>query len=69
MSSHSITTKHVVNFSSAWRPAPVDIIEKKPDEKCSHQFRVKLREAAAGFEQIRAAAFSKVDIKGQMESL
>jgi hypothetical protein len=47
-SSHSITTKHVVNFSSAWRPAPVDFIEKKPDEKGSHQFRVKLREAAAG---------------------
>jgi hypothetical protein len=43
-----------------------NIIEKKPDEKGGHQFRVKLREAAAGFEQLRAAAFSKVDIKGQI---
>ena len=42
------------------------LIEKKPDEKGGHQFRVKLREAAAGFEQLRAAAFSKVDIKGQI---
>lgn len=42
------------------------LIEKKPDEKGGHQLRVKLREAAAGFEQLRAAAFSKVDIKGQI---
>jgi hypothetical protein len=43
-----------------------NIIEKKADEKGGYQFRVKLREAAAGFEQLRAAAFSKVDIKGQI---
>ncbi|KAF2999788.1 hypothetical protein E8E13_005856 [Curvularia kusanoi] len=42
------------------------IIEKKFDEKTGHQFRVKIREAAAQFEQLRAAAFSRVDIKGQI---
>ena len=30
------------------------------------QFRVKIREAAAHFEGLRAAAYSKVDIKGQI---
>jgi hypothetical protein len=39
-----------------------DIIEDKGD----HQYRVRIREAAALFESQRAAAFSKVDIKGQI---
>ena len=43
-----------------------NIIEEKFDEKTGKQYRVKIREAAAHFEQLRAAAFSKVDIKGQI---
>jgi hypothetical protein len=43
-----------------------NIIEEKFDEKSGKQFRVKIREGAAQFEQLRAAAFSKVDIKGQI---
>lgn len=42
------------------------IIEEKFDEKAGKQYRVKIREGAALFEQLRAAAFSKVDIKGQI---
>jgi hypothetical protein len=41
-------------------------IEEKFDEKNGKQLRVKIREAAAHFEQLRAAAYSKVDIKGQI---
>lgn len=43
-----------------------NIIEEKFDEKNGKQFRVKIREATTHFEQLRAAAFSKVDIKGQI---
>lgn len=43
-----------------------NIIEEKFDEKTGKQYRVKIRDAAAQFEQLRAAAFSKVDIKGQI---
>ncbi|KAF3041785.1 hypothetical protein E8E11_001739 [Didymella keratinophila] len=43
-----------------------NIIEEKFDEKAGKQYRVKIREGAALFEQLRAAAFSKVDIKGQI---
>ncbi len=39
-----------------------NIIEEREDK----QFRVKIREAAFHFETLRAAAFSKVDIKGQI---
>ncbi|KAF1942130.1 hypothetical protein EJ02DRAFT_346140 [Clathrospora elynae] len=39
-----------------------NIIEDKGD----NQYRVRLREAASQFESLRAAAFSKVDIKGQI---
>lgn len=42
------------------------IIEEKFDAKTGRQYRVKIREAAAQFEQLRAGAFSKVDIKGQI---
>lgn len=42
------------------------IIEEKSDEKTGRQYRVKIREGAALFEQLRAGAFSKVDIKGQI---
>ncbi|KAH8729081.1 SAC3/GANP/Nin1/mts3/eIF-3 p25 family-domain-containing protein [Phaeosphaeriaceae sp. PMI808] len=41
-------------------------IEKKIGETNSFQYRVKVREAAAAFESLRAAAFRKVDIKGQI---
>ncbi|KAJ4406979.1 hypothetical protein N0V91_004145 [Didymella pomorum] len=41
-------------------------IEEKFDDKTGKQYRVKIREGAALFEQLRAAAFSKVDIKGQI---
>jgi len=43
-----------------------NIIEERFDEKNGKQYRVKIREAAAQLEQLRAAAFSKVDIKGQI---
>ena len=43
-----------------------NIIEEKFDEKVGKQYRVKIREAAAHLEQLRAAAFRKVDIKGQI---
>jgi hypothetical protein len=43
-----------------------NIIEQKPDEDNGVQFRVKIRDAAALFEGLRAAAFRKVDIKGQI---
>lgn len=43
-----------------------NIIEEKFDAKTGKQYRVKIREAAAQLEQLRAAAFSKVDIKGQI---
>jgi hypothetical protein len=36
------------------------------EDKGNKEFRVKMREAANHFEQLRAAAFSKVDIKGQI---
>ncbi|KAL6703859.1 hypothetical protein ACN47E_008993 [Coniothyrium glycines] len=36
------------------------------DATNGNQFRVQVREAAAHFEKLRAAAFSKVDIKGQI---
>ncbi|KAH7350254.1 SAC3/GANP/Nin1/mts3/eIF-3 p25 family-domain-containing protein [Pyrenochaeta sp. MPI-SDFR-AT-0127] len=36
------------------------------EAKDGNQFRVKIREAASHFESLRAAAFSKVDIKGQI---
>lgn len=36
------------------------------EDKGNNEFRVKVREAAAHFEGLRAAAFSKVDIKGQI---
>jgi hypothetical protein len=39
-----------------------NIIEDKGD----NQYRVKVRDAASQFESLRAAAFSKVDIKGQI---
>ncbi|KAF1834068.1 hypothetical protein BDW02DRAFT_353953 [Decorospora gaudefroyi] len=39
-----------------------NIVEDKGD----HQYRVKVREAASQFDSLRAAAFSKVDIKGQI---
>ncbi|KAF2242900.1 hypothetical protein BU26DRAFT_570328 [Trematosphaeria pertusa] len=42
------------------------IIDEKVDEQGARQFRVKVREGAAVFESLRAAAFSKVDIKGQI---
>ncbi|KAF2035315.1 hypothetical protein EK21DRAFT_107435 [Setomelanomma holmii] len=42
------------------------IIEQKADESNRMQYRVKIREAAALFESLRAAAFRKVDIKGQI---
>ncbi|KAJ4989914.1 THP3-like protein [Stagonosporopsis vannaccii] len=43
-----------------------NIVEEKFDEKTGRQYRVKIREAALQFEQLRAGAFSKVDIKGQI---
>lgn len=39
-----------------------NVIEDKGDG----QYRVRIREAASQFESLRAAAFSKVDIKGQI---
>ena len=42
------------------------IIEERYDEKSGKQYRVKIREAAAPLEHLRAAAFSRVDIKGQI---
>lgn len=42
------------------------ILEEKVDEKNGQHMRVKIREAASLFESLRAAAFSKVDIKGQI---
>ncbi|CAO2652937.1 Nn.00g023480.m01.CDS01 [Neocucurbitaria sp. VM-36] len=36
------------------------------EAKDGNQFRVKIREGASHFENLRAAAFSKVDIKGQI---
>ncbi|KAF1925174.1 uncharacterized protein M421DRAFT_70503 [Didymella exigua CBS 183.55] len=42
------------------------VIEEKFNEKAGKQYRVKIREGAVLFEQLRAAAFSKVDIKGQI---
>ena len=39
-----------------------NVIEDRGD----HQYRVKIREAASQIEGLRAAAFSKVDIKGQI---
>lgn len=41
-------------------------IEDKTDDKNGRHFRVKVRDAAALFEGLRANAFSKVDIKGQI---
>ncbi|KAH7064124.1 SAC3/GANP/Nin1/mts3/eIF-3 p25 family-domain-containing protein [Paraphoma chrysanthemicola] len=43
-----------------------NIIEQKAEEDNGVQYRVKIREAAALFEGLRAAAFRKVDIKGQI---
>lgn len=43
-----------------------NIIEQKPDQDNGVQYRVKIREAAALFESLRATAFRKVDIKGQI---
>lgn len=43
-----------------------NIIEEKTDEKNGVHLRVKLRDAAPLFESLRAAAFRKVDIKGQI---
>ncbi|KAJ4324014.1 hypothetical protein N0V94_001514 [Neodidymelliopsis sp. IMI 364377] len=43
-----------------------NIIEEKFDDKSGKQFRVKIREGGAQLERLRAAAFSKVDIKGQI---
>lgn len=36
------------------------------EAKDGNQFRVKVREGASLFENLRASAFSKVDIKGQI---
>ncbi|KAF2124921.1 hypothetical protein P153DRAFT_116554 [Dothidotthia symphoricarpi CBS 119687] len=42
------------------------IVEQKMDGNKDAQFRVKIRDAASLFENLRAAAFSKIDIKGQI---
>jgi hypothetical protein len=42
------------------------IIEEKRDENNVTQFRVRIRDAATLFEGLRASAFRKVDIKGQI---
>ncbi|KAJ4291813.1 hypothetical protein N0V90_009708 [Kalmusia sp. IMI 367209] len=42
-----------------------DAIEKKIDEHGGSQLRVKVKEAASIFENLRQAAFARVDIKGQ----
>lgn len=42
------------------------IVEDKPDTTNGTQYKVKIRDAASLFENLRAAAFSKVDIKGQI---
>ena len=44
----------------------LNIIEEKFDQNAGKQYRVKIREAAAHFEQLRAAAFNKVDSRGQL---
>ena len=36
------------------------------EDKGDRQYRVRIREVAAQIESLRAAAFSKVDIKGQI---
>ena len=36
------------------------------EDQGNHQYRVKVRDVAAQIESLRAAAFSKVDIKGQI---
>jgi hypothetical protein len=43
-----------------------DSIEEKTDENNGLHYRVKVRDAAAVFEALRAAAFRSVDIKGQI---
>jgi hypothetical protein len=42
------------------------IIEDKAGATSGTQYKVKIRDAANLFESLRAAAFSKVDIKGQI---
>jgi hypothetical protein len=42
------------------------IIEEKTDDVGARTLRVKVKEAAGVFEGLRQAAFSKVDIKGQI---
>jgi hypothetical protein len=43
-----------------------NMIEEKRDEKNVPHVRVKIRDAATLFENLRASAFHKVDIKGQI---
>src|SRR4051794_28769447 len=42
------------------------LIETKINDKNERQTRVKVKEGAGLFESLRTAAFSKVDIKGQI---
>lgn len=42
------------------------LIEEKLDEKSGVQLRVKIKEGASIFENLRASAFARVDIKGQI---
>lgn len=42
------------------------VIEQKTDEHGIAQIRIKVKEAASTFENLRQAAFARVDIKGQI---
>lgn len=42
------------------------LIEEKIDEKTGNQYRVNMKGSAALFDKLRANAFSKIDIKGQI---
>ncbi|KAF2113387.1 SAC3/GANP/Nin1/mts3/eIF-3 p25 family-domain-containing protein [Lophiotrema nucula] len=43
-----------------------NLVEQKTNDKNESQLRVKIKEGAGLFDSLRAAAFSKVDIKGQI---
>lgn len=45
---------------------PQNLFEAKLDDQGRGHIRVKVKEAANVFEQLRASAFRKVDIKGQL---
>jgi hypothetical protein len=42
------------------------LVEEKASDQGKTQLRVRVKEGAALFEQLRASAFSRVDIKGQI---